>query len=322
MNEICCPHCGSRWRTDKDITSCPLCGKKLNTGVAKTYTDFNELLCDIRDEYGIEVFENAPKAKGILKDKAPGLKENIKLFSLALDSSAFKDYYSHEGDSAYLAQLKKDKYILMKETFISEENADIVVDWYCVLLGIQPIQKDNEEELRRKAQAEEIRKRKAEEERRAEEMRMREAEEARRRMEAEKRRIEEDEERRCIEEEERWRVEEYQIDKEQKKQETVKTKKPGEGMAIFFSVIFVLYVLTAVSSLFGFLVGLISKNESSELVRTSLIILGVSAVISLIHYYLAKYYTRWSSTVRKTVCVLYFSPVIIGIIAIIVTELR
>ena len=242
MQIITCPYCGSRWQSEKNTPQCPFCGKELAAFAAKTYTDMSELLCDVKDEYGIEVFKNAPKVKGLLKDKAPGLKKEIKLFSMSLDSSAFNDFYSHEGDGAYLAQLKKDKYLLMNETFISEENADTVLDWYCVLLGIQPIQKNNDEELKRKA--EEERRRREEEERRRreeEERRRREEEERRRREEEERRRREEEERKRREEEERKRRAEEIKRAEE-------KTKSRFE---FFFNVIFCVLLILGILTLIG-----------------------------------------------------------------------
>ena len=91
MTQIYCTHCGKRLQADKTISFCTTCGKKLPEVIEeeKTYTDMGALLRGVRDEYGIEVFKDAFKVKGILRDKAPELQKEIQLFSVALDSSAF-----------------------------------------------------------------------------------------------------------------------------------------------------------------------------------------------------------------------------------------
>ena len=144
MTQIYCTHCGKRLQADKTISFCTSCGKKLPEVIEeeKTYTDMGALLRGVRDEYGIEVFKDAFKVKGILRDKAPELQKEIQLFSVALDSSAFKDCYSRRGDSSVMTELNKGKFKLMNDKFISKENADRIVDWYCELLDIRTVKNE------------------------------------------------------------------------------------------------------------------------------------------------------------------------------------
>ena len=135
-----CPHCGSSWNSSSVVSTCPFCGKSLTRAVSnKTmYTDMNRLLLDVRQEFGVEVFENVPKVKAILKDKPSQLQSELKLFFRALDSGAFAGATANVGDSAYLPKLKKSRYVLMNEEFIGEDSADRVIEWYCTLLDINP----------------------------------------------------------------------------------------------------------------------------------------------------------------------------------------
>ena len=139
MTQLYCPRCSKRFQADSMASFCSNCGTKLQavSEEKKNYYDMGALLCDVRDEYGIEVFTNASRVKGLLKDKAPHLKKEIQLFSIALDSPAFRDCYSRRGDSSVMTELKKGKFKLMDEKFIGEENADRIVGWYCVLLDIR-----------------------------------------------------------------------------------------------------------------------------------------------------------------------------------------
>ena len=139
MTQLYCPRCSKRFQADSMASFCLICGTKLQavSEEKKNYYDMGALLCDVRDEYGIEVFTNASRVKGLLKDKAPHLKKEIQLFSIALDSPAFRDCYSRRGDSSVMTELNKGKFKLMDEKFIGEENADRIVGWYCVLLDIR-----------------------------------------------------------------------------------------------------------------------------------------------------------------------------------------
>ena len=82
MTQIYCTHCGKRLQADKTISFCTSCGKKLPEVIEeeKTYTDMGALLRGVRDEYGIEVFKDAFKVKGILRDKAPELQGDSAVF--------------------------------------------------------------------------------------------------------------------------------------------------------------------------------------------------------------------------------------------------
>ena len=170
MRSIVCPHCNSKWESSQSVSVCPFCGKSLICdNRVKTFESMEILLISVRNEYGIEVFENVPKVKGILKDKAPELKSDIKLFSRALDSSAFKDYRLQVGDSSLLPKLQKSKFILMDEEFMSRENADKVIGWFCVLLDLPTVSSEREEAARRDREEEARHKREEEEEREREE---------------------------------------------------------------------------------------------------------------------------------------------------------
>ena len=268
MKSIVCPHCNSKWESSQSVSVCPFCHKPLiSDNQLKAFDSMEILLVSVRNEYGIEVFDNAPKVKGILKDKAPELKDDIRLFSRALDSSAFKGYRLQVGDSSLSPALQKSKYILMDEEFMSEENAHKVLNWYRVLLDLPTIPNEQEEE-RRKREEEECRKREEEERRkreeeerrkreeearrkREEEARRKREEEARRKREAEARRKREEEARRKREEEEARRkqaemdesvrtLKEYeQLEKQQKEEEQKKSGSSGYGC--FFGLVSFLF---------------------------------------------------------------------------------
>ena len=263
-------------------------------------------MISVRNEYGIEVFENVPKVKGILKDKAPELKSDIKLFSRALDSSAFKDYRLQVGDSSLLPKLQKSKFILMDEEFMSRENADKVIGWFCVLLDLPTVSSEREEAARRDREEEARHKREEEEERRkreaevrrnreevarrnreaearrnreAEARRKREAEARRKREEEEARRRREEEERRKKEEQEealRKLEEETRLELQRKKEEQKKSESTGFGC--FFGVISFLFGGTMI---IFFIWALATGFDFSELQILPLVVVIAITVLAI-----------------------------------------
>ena len=273
------------------MSVCPFCGKSLICdNRVKTFESMEILLISVRNEYGIEVFENVPKVKGILKDQAPELKSDIKLFSRALDSSAFKGYRLQVGDSSLLPKLQKSKFILMDEEFMSRENADKVIDWFCVLLDLPTVSSEREEAARRDREEEERHKREEEEERRKREAevrrnreevarRNREAEARRKREEEEARRRREEEERRKKEEQEealRKLEEETRLELQRKKEEQKKSESTGFGC--FFGVISFLFGGTMI---IFFIWALATGFDFSELQILPLVVVIAITVLAI-----------------------------------------
>ena len=264
------------------MSVCPFCGKSLICdNRVKTFESMEILLISVRNEYGIEVFENVPKVKGILKDKAPELKSDIKLFSRALDSSAFKDYRLQVGDSSLLPKLQKSKFILMDEEFMSRENADKVIGWFCVLLDLPTVSSEREEAAQRKREEEARLKREEEARRRREEeaRRRREEEARRKREEEEARRRREEEERRKKEEQEealRKLEEETRLELQRKKEEQKKSESTGFGC--FFGVISFLFGGTMI---IFFIWALATGFDFSELQILPLVVVIAITVLAI-----------------------------------------
>ena len=132
-----CRSCGSVWTAIVDAAACPFCGKPLKP-VDKTDSTFSKLLLEIKNEFGVQVFKNPPKVKSILKDKAPELKQDIKLFSIALDSGLYSDAPTQTGRQDYYTVLQKNRHILTDSFFLNEASSSKIIEWYCGLLDIKP----------------------------------------------------------------------------------------------------------------------------------------------------------------------------------------
>lgn len=132
-----CRSCGSVWTAIVDVAACPFCGKPLKP-VDKTDSTFSKLLLEIKNEFGVQVFKNPPKVKSILKDKAPELKQDIKLFSIALDSGLYSDAPTQTGRQDYYTVLQKNRHILTDSFFLNEASSSKITEWYCGLLDIKP----------------------------------------------------------------------------------------------------------------------------------------------------------------------------------------
>ena len=105
--------------------------------VSVNVSGMSDLLCDVKQELGIETFAYPKRVKGILFDKAPEMKREIKLISVALDSGLYNEAYLHIGDEGYYTQLQKNRYVLSNEFFLSDTYTEVITEWYCKLLNIK-----------------------------------------------------------------------------------------------------------------------------------------------------------------------------------------
>lgn len=134
---ITCSCCGSSWSSDHSVAKCPFCNHVIvSKSTQTTYSDMLMLLSDVKQEYGIEIFKNALKLKGILKDKAPELKKEIDLFGLAMKSGLYSDSFTHIGEQNYYTVLQKNRHILAETYYLSETGSSKITEWYCCLLEI------------------------------------------------------------------------------------------------------------------------------------------------------------------------------------------
>ena len=130
-----CGSCGSTWTATVAVAVCPFCGKPLKS-VDQTDSPFLKLLIEIKNEFGLEIFNYPLKVKSILKDKAPGLKQDIRLFSIALDSGLYSDIHRQRGNQEYYTLLRKNSHILTDSFFLNETASSKITAWYCGLLDI------------------------------------------------------------------------------------------------------------------------------------------------------------------------------------------
>lgn len=131
-----CAFCGSSWVSDYSVTKCPFCNHVIVGSTQMPYSDMLILLSDVKKEYGIEVFGNALKLKGLLKDKAPELKKEIDLLSLAMKSGLYADSLAHVGEQGYYTVLQKNRHILRETYYLSEMGSSKITEWFCCLLEI------------------------------------------------------------------------------------------------------------------------------------------------------------------------------------------
>ena len=123
-----CENCNSEWNSSRSIQVCPFCGESLVQPESKKP---EEILCNIVDEYGVEVLQKKKLLLSYFSDFAPHLNKEYKLLKNCCSTdfiSILLSSNSASNDSKEIV-IKKALRMLMDDCFMSEEYANNVISW-------------------------------------------------------------------------------------------------------------------------------------------------------------------------------------------------
>ena len=133
-----CSFCNSTWNTSKVFSECPFCGQSIliEDENSRELLNMGSLLAKLRDVYGVGVFANTNQAISIMRDFAPYLASEIKLFKIALDAKAYSIFCeAREGSISDIELSTKFRYVLEEEYFLNKKSIDAIFNWFEILLS-------------------------------------------------------------------------------------------------------------------------------------------------------------------------------------------
>ena len=144
VSKVQCSKCKSIWDTgatmSTTIKSCPFCGKSLDIDTGTTSNCHNTIIDAIKyivEHFGVETLQNGTKMVALLGDIAPRLSRERKMLSMAYKDGVHKLFFANNkptsGDKEIIMQ--KAHYQIMDSLFMTEQNADMIISWFCSALG-------------------------------------------------------------------------------------------------------------------------------------------------------------------------------------------
>ena len=134
VTKYICTHCNESWEGKEGMKLCPFCGEKIENEKKKINMEdiksLEDALIFIIDNYGIKTFSIPNRVSAYLSDFIPNSLKERKLYKAADESGAVKVIIEarNKNEQEQSVAVKKAKYKLENEAFISEENAEFIVD--------------------------------------------------------------------------------------------------------------------------------------------------------------------------------------------------
>ena len=139
MIEYNCPKCNSSWSTSVSTEKCPFCGEAFRQAIPdnKSFASMDELITYMLSTYGNKVFLQKSSIIGTMRDLAPNLNREIKLFHIAFESNAIQllEVAKNTDDCDWQAQIHRVKQRLVEDYFLSDMHANLLISWLLLLFN-------------------------------------------------------------------------------------------------------------------------------------------------------------------------------------------
>jgi len=142
MIEYNCPKCNSSWSTSVATEKCPFCGEAFRQAIPnnKSFASMDELITYMLSTYGNKAFLQKTSIVGTMRDLAPNLNREIKLFHIAFESNAIHllDAAKNADECDWQAQIHRVKQRLVEDYFLSDMHANLLISWLLLLFNHKP----------------------------------------------------------------------------------------------------------------------------------------------------------------------------------------
>lgn len=141
MSENRCEFCKSTWDTSNVLTECPFCGKTILIGDDsddRINQSIERLLLKMRNTYGISIFEKKQESISIMRDLAPNLDHDIRMFKIGLDANIYFEFNKVQKCTQRIEETKKRVHsILSEDFFLNDKSINTIICWFSSLFEIE-----------------------------------------------------------------------------------------------------------------------------------------------------------------------------------------
>jgi len=131
-----CQFCNSEWSSTVQTKTCPFCGKDL---ITDEKMDVKSAIKKVIADRGVEILHTPKLIISYVMDYVQGYDREKKLLKIAINSGVwaeFAGFANCNNTEEFLPTLKKAKYNLMENEFLSEEKCSIIIDILMDVMGV------------------------------------------------------------------------------------------------------------------------------------------------------------------------------------------